>query len=350
MTLHDDGVETLIGRVPEMAAVKDKKIVLVAATLRPETMYGQTNCFVLPEGTYGAYRMASGEIFVTSEHAAENMAHQAETDMMAEWGKTDKVADISGTALLGLPLKAPNAQYDRVFTLPLLTISMTKGSGIVTSVPSDAPDDYAALRDLQTDPALREKYGISLDMVESYHPTPVLRITGGDEDLDLEDFGEMAAVTACQHLKVKDQHDKAKLAKIKKSVYNKGFYFGVMSVGSQKGKSVEEAKDAVKKELIANGDACRYWEPEDIIMSRSGDKCVIAFIDQWYIKYGQPEWRDAVMEHVVDDNKFQAFGVKEEYVGCLKVGHVLSMYFRHCVKTFQFMFSRLCNACGIFMS
>ena len=27
----------------------------MAATLRPETMYGQTNCWVLPDGQYGAY-------------------------------------------------------------------------------------------------------------------------------------------------------------------------------------------------------------------------------------------------------------------------------------------------------
>jgi len=31
----------------------------------------------------------------------------------------------------------------------MLTIKDNKGTGIVTSVPSDAPDDYAALRDLQ---------------------------------------------------------------------------------------------------------------------------------------------------------------------------------------------------------
>jgi leucyl-tRNA synthetase len=30
----------------------------------------------------------------------------------------------------------------------MLTISMDKGTGVVTSVPSDAPDDFAALRDL----------------------------------------------------------------------------------------------------------------------------------------------------------------------------------------------------------
>ena len=33
---------------------KGRDVFLTAATLRPETMYGQTNCFVLPEGDYGS--------------------------------------------------------------------------------------------------------------------------------------------------------------------------------------------------------------------------------------------------------------------------------------------------------
>jgi leucyl-tRNA synthetase len=325
MKLHDDGVTTLGERCSKLKGVEGP-IVLVAATLRPETMYGQTNCFVLPEGDYGAYRMASGEIFIMSSHAADNISHQAQNNMTAVWGQSDLICSVKGIDVMGLPLKAPNATYDRVYTLPLLTISMTKGTGIVTSVPSDAPDDYAALRDMQTDSELREKYGITLDMVESYKPVPIIRISGGDADLGVDDFGEMAAVTACEKLKVKNQHDKAKLVKIKKSVYNKGFYAGVMTVGSQAGKTVEDAKDAVKAELIASGNACRYWEPEEEIISRSGDKCVIAFIDQWYLKYGEPSWRDPVMEHVQekinsetgeDESTFTAYGVRNEYENTL---------------------------------
>ena len=51
--------------------------------------------------------------------------------------------------LLGAALKAPLTSYDTIYALPMLTIKDDKGTGIVTSVPSDAPDDYAALRDLQ---------------------------------------------------------------------------------------------------------------------------------------------------------------------------------------------------------
>ena len=50
---------------------------------------------------------------------------------------------------MGVALKAPLTTYDKIYTLPMLTVKENKGTGVVTSVPSDAPDDYAALRDLQ---------------------------------------------------------------------------------------------------------------------------------------------------------------------------------------------------------
>ncbi len=39
----------------EMECLKGNNVFLCCATLRPETMYGQTNCYVLPTGTYGAF-------------------------------------------------------------------------------------------------------------------------------------------------------------------------------------------------------------------------------------------------------------------------------------------------------
>lgn len=56
-----------------------KPVFLVAATLRAETMYGQTNCFVLPSGQYGLYEMQNDEFFVMSHRAAQNFAWQEKT-------------------------------------------------------------------------------------------------------------------------------------------------------------------------------------------------------------------------------------------------------------------------------
>ena len=122
-----------------------KKIFLVAATLRAETMYGQTNCFVLPEATYGLYAMKDDEYFIISERAARNFAFQ---EMTPVYGEYPCLANVKGADLIGVPLAAPLSHYKQVYALPMKTISMTKGTGIVTSVPSDSPDDWATLRDL----------------------------------------------------------------------------------------------------------------------------------------------------------------------------------------------------------
>ncbi len=53
----------------------------------------------------------------------------------------------------------------KVYVLPLLTILTNKGTGVVTSVPSDSPDDYAALMDLKKKEPLRRKYGVQDDWV-----------------------------------------------------------------------------------------------------------------------------------------------------------------------------------------
>jgi leucyl-tRNA synthetase len=139
-----------------------RKVFLVAATLRPETMYGQTNCWILPRGQYGAFEMNYGEVFICSERAALNMSCQ---ELSPSFGKPNKLADLEGWDLLGKLVQSPNAIYQKIYVLPLLTISMEKGTGVVTSVPSDSPDDFVALRDLQTSEEMRKKYYITDEMV-----------------------------------------------------------------------------------------------------------------------------------------------------------------------------------------
>merc|ERR1711917_99005 len=113
-----------------------------------------------------------------------------------------------------------------------MTIKEGKGTGVVTSVPSDAPDDYAALVDLQNKDALREKYNISDEMVLPYAPVPIIDVPG---------FGDLSAVTACQNLKIKSQNDTVKLQEAKEQVYLKGFYEGVLKVGTFAGTQMQRS-------------------------------------------------------------------------------------------------------------
>lgn len=123
-------------------------------------MYGQTNCWILPEGEYGCFEIADGgDILVMTAASARNLAYQGYTPT-GKVGETRCLATVRGQDLLGCALKAPLSKYEKIYALPMLTVSMEKATGVVTSVPSDAPDDYAALNDLRNKPELRAKFGI----------------------------------------------------------------------------------------------------------------------------------------------------------------------------------------------
>ncbi len=265
----------------KLAGFKGCPIYLVAATLRPETMYGQTNCWIRPDMKYIAFKVCKTgeEIYVCTARAAKNMAYQGFTK---EDGKFQILAEFTGQDIMGLALKAPLSVFDTIYTLPMLTIKEDKGTGVVTSVPSDSPDDFAALRDLKNKEPFRQKYQVESSMVLPFDPVPIIDIPG---------YGNLSAPTVCDQLKIQSQNDKDKLAEAKELVYLKGFYEGRMIIGNHQGKSVQDAKPLIKNELLASNEAVLYMEPEKTIISRSGDECVVALCDQWYLDYGETQWR-----------------------------------------------------------
>lgn len=262
----------------------DKPIFLVAATLRPETMYGQTNCWVHPDIKYILFETVDNEYYISTRRAARNMAYQ---EITATYGSYTALAEMSGAEILGLKLKAPLSSLPVVYSLPMMTIKEDKGTGIVTSVPSDSPDDYAALTDLKNKKPLREKYKITDEMVLPFEPIPILEIEG---------FGTLAAPKVCQDLKIQSQNDHVKLQEAKEKVYMKGFYEGVLIVGEYAGKKVQEVKKKIQAEMIQSKEARIYEEPEKTIISRSNDECVVALCDQWYLDYGNEDWKVQVGE------------------------------------------------------
>jgi len=282
-------VSDLKGKISKL---QGEKVFLVAATLRPETMYGQTNCWVRPDMKYVAVRLANKEIWICTARAARNLAYQG---FMVKEGEVDKVLDLIGQDIMGLALSAPLAHHKKIYTLPMLTIKEDKGTGVVTSVPSDSPDDWAALRDLVNKQPLREKYEVTDEMVLPFQPVPIIDIPG---------YGDLAAVTVVDKLKIQSQNDKDKLAEAKEMVYLKGFYEGIMVVGDYKGKSVQEAKPLIRDELLSAGQAVVYKEPEKTVISRSGEECVVSLCDQWYLDYGETEWRALTQKAVDQLNTF----------------------------------------------
>lgn len=289
--------QKLKGILPDKA-----NVYFVPATLRPETMYGQTCCFVGPSISYGIFEVAENEYFFLSDRAARNMAFQ---DIFPKWGIFPQIAELEGSDVIGTLVDAPlSVHKNGVRILPMETVKATKGTGVVTCVPSDSPDDYATVQDLIKK---ADYYGIKKEWAE-------LEII---EIIETPSYGRLTAKTLVEKLKINSPKDAKQLAEAKELAYKEGFYQGTMVYGDFKGKPVQEAKVLVKDQLIESGLAFNYAEPDGVVISRSGDDCVAAHLDQWYLNYGKSEnggdgeWCDTVLSHV--DGELNTFSSEAKH-------------------------------------
>lgn len=271
-------------KLPENA-----NVYFVPATLRPETMYGQTCCFVGPKIPYGIYQAGENEYYFISERAARNMSFQS---IFAAWGQFPKVADLQGSDVIGTVVVAPLSIYtEGIRILPMETVKASKGTGVVACVPSDSPDDYATMMDLIKK---ADYYGIKREWADK----EILPI------IETPSYGNLTAKYLVETMKINSPKDTKLLAEAKDLAYKEGFYQGVMIYGEFKGLSVMDAKNKVKQQVLDAGEAFNYAEPDGHVVSRSGDDCVAAHLNQWYLNYGKSEkggdgeWQKQVVDHV----------------------------------------------------
>jgi len=253
----------------------------VAATLRPETIFGQTNLWVREDVMYVKVEVGK-EVWVMSKEAAEKLAYQR-PDVMV-------VGEVKGKDLLGKIVMAPGIDKE-IPVLPSTFVDPDVGSGIVTSVPSDAPYDYIALQDLKK--KLNKKYGI-----DKIGLVPIIKTKG---------YGDFPAKEICEKLGITSLQDAEKLELATKEIYKAGFHQGVMRENSGKyaGKSVAEAKELVKQDLLESGDAELLRDLSEEVICRCGERIVIKKIDdQWFIRYSDSELTTKSKEHVAHMNIF----------------------------------------------
>jgi len=114
-----------------------------------------------------------------------------------------------------------------------------------------------------------------------------------------------------EELKIQSHKDTVKLEQAKDKCYLEGFTKGVMLVGVAAGQRVEIAKPIVRKQMIDEGNAVPYYEPEKEVTARTGEPCIVALCDQWLLDYGEESWKNKVKEHVSSD-RFNCYNSKTQ--------------------------------------
>lgn len=268
---------------------QEKTDYLVAATLRPETIYGQTNLWINQESQYVRVEV-EGENWIMSREAADKLVYQIDDVLLKE--------DIDPKKLIGKNVLAPGINKE-IPILPADFVNKKVGSGIVTCVPSDAPNDYVALRTLKEDQTKRNQLknqNFDLDIIDQIKLIPIIQSKG---------YNEFPAKEIVEKLKIKSLDDKKLLDQATKEIYKVGFHSGVMrdNCGQFSGMKVAEAKEGMKLYLLENNKATIFHDLSEEVICRCGAEVIIKRIDdQWFIKYSDNNITKKAKEHVKEMN------------------------------------------------
>ena len=252
---------------------------LVAATLRPDTVFGQTNVWVDPAHEYRLLRRGV-ETWVVNERSAKDLPYQFEDAQPVE----DRT--VQGSALLGHRVKAPGTGAS-IPVLPAAFIRHEKGTGIVTSVPSDSPQDLLSLKAVQEgafpDVPNAEKVRALAQAVEI---VPVI---------ETAKYGTESAAKAVAETGARDHKDAGKIAEATEKSYQAGFYEGVLLPNAKAfaGMKVADAKEKIREWLASRHEAVVGYWPSGPVVCRCLTPSVVKIVsDQWFIQYGDAAWKE----------------------------------------------------------
>lgn len=247
--------------------LKDEDLLLPAATLRPETIFGVTNIWINPKIEYEKVQIGN-ERWICSPECAEKLSYQI--DNLKRSGER-----IKGKDLINKVCTVPLVGRE-VPVLPGKFVDPGVATGVVMSVPAHAPYDWIALKEIRPD---IEPIGI----------------------IEVEGYGKIPAKEICEDMGIKSQEEKEKLDRATEVIYKKEFHTGILNERCKDfaGRRISDVKDEVKDVLIGRGFADLMMEFSEDVVCRCGREVVIKKIpDQWFIRYSDEELTEMSKLHV----------------------------------------------------
>ncbi len=250
--------------IEEFTAVKfrGKSYSLVAASLRPETIFGITNIWINGETEYTIVKHGN-EMLAVSSDTLDKITRQMED--------VEIVKKVDASDILSQEFEVPiTREKKKVYSSSF--VDPDNGTGIVYSVPGHSIFDYIALRE--------KSIGIE--------PVKLISMPG-----------KATVESLVSEYKIKSTEDRAALLEATQRLYKEEYYSGKMmdNCGPLSGMSVVEARNRIIEILKENGGAFTFYEVSRKAETRSGSKVIVAVLrDQWFIDYSVDSWKKSAHE------------------------------------------------------
>ena len=245
---------------------RGEKYSLMAASLRPETIFGVTNLWINPSAGYEMVRYRGMDIVMTSSGCKKfSMQHEG----------VQYVRDVPSDEIVASEFQVPFSS-EKVGVLNAEFVDPDNGTGIVYSVPGHSIFDYIYYN----------KNGIKNNLKKVVKVDRNVSVESLVEKYDLEKNSE-------------------RLKDATQELYKEEFYNGTLiNSGRYSGMSVEAGREAIKREMQEKNLAYIFYETTRKAVTRSGSEVIVAVLnDQWFIDYS-PEWLKEKAHELVNSMKF----------------------------------------------
>lgn len=258
--------------IEEFTAVKFKgsDFSLVAASLRPETIYGITNLWISPRGKYFLVSLGKEKVVVAEKCLTKLNLQGKEVSGSEAISIPDILKKEFQVPITGKKIKVLQADF----------VDPDNATGIVYSVPAHSIMDYVALS-----------------------------VTGDlsipDKIIEMPPSSKSTVENLVSKLGIKSPSDTEKIAEATQVLYRDEFYSGIMNgLTPLAGKTVQEARAYVRQNLLDHGLGFVLYETSRKAETRSGSEVLVAVVkNQWFIDYSRQDWKDSSHE-LIDNMSF----------------------------------------------
>jgi leucyl-tRNA synthetase len=278
----------------DLIKFKFEDYLIPTATLRPETLFGVTNLWVNPDILY-VIALINNEKWIITKEASRKLEY---LDL-----SVSVVSEIKGSELIGKSVfNQLNNTYVPVF--PASFVDPNNGTGIVMSVPAHAPYDYQAMIDLMNDDNTLLKYGIKVNI----KPISIIHTD------QFSSSSTSPAERILAQYSINNQND-PKLEEATNKLYSEEFHAGkilphIDIIGNL---SVLKAREIIREKIIKEGMGTTMYELKNEIKCRCGTTCVVKLLtNQWFINYGDKNWKNLAYE-LVDNMEIFPEEIRQEF-------------------------------------